>query len=89
MLLKLLVAFHIIFELPWGKTLKLGGISVALAFGLNGIRLCLLALLVANHNQTGFAYWHDGEGVQIIISIAVLLFGFIVYQFFEKKSIQC
>lgn len=49
--------------------------SSAIAFVVNGIRICLLALLVANKQTEAFDYWHGPQGAEIFTTIAILLLG--------------
>jgi cyanoexosortase A len=50
-------------------------IAVFLAFTTNGLRVALMAVLVALSNQAAFEYWHVGTGSLIFSTIAVLSFG--------------
>ncbi|MGA1409606.1 MAG: cyanoexosortase A [Prochlorotrichaceae cyanobacterium] len=90
LLLKLLIAFRLLVPLSWGQMLRLMGISTAIAVGLNGIRLCLLAVVISNQNQAAFDYWHHDGGPEVFVSIAVVLFGLVLYremsQFQEQQS---
>ncbi|MGV0023916.1 cyanoexosortase A [Phormidesmis priestleyi] len=50
-------------------------IALSLAFTINGLRVALMAVLVALSNQSAFEYWHVGNGSLIFSTIAVLSFG--------------
>jgi cyanoexosortase A len=50
-------------------------IAIMLAFTTNGLRVALMAVLVALSNQSAFEYWHVGDGSLIFSTIAVLSFG--------------
>lgn len=50
-------------------------IAILLAFGINGLRVALMAVLVALSQREAFHYWHVGDGSLIFSAIAVLLFG--------------
>jgi exosortase/archaeosortase family protein len=80
LLLKLLIAFRLLVPLSLGQTLKLMGLSTVIAFALNGIRLCLLAIVISNQNQAAFDYWHHDGGPEVFVSIAVVLFGLLLYR---------
>lgn len=58
----------------------LGG-AIAIAFVINALRVCLMTLLVAAGNQTGFVYWHDGSGSLLFSMISVGIFGWIYSEF--------
>ena len=45
-----------------------------IALVANGVRLCLMALLVANNHTEAFDYWHGSSGAEIFTTIAILLF---------------
>lgn len=51
-------------------------VAIILAFVVNGVRVALMAVLVASYNQEAFKYWHVGDGSLIFSIIAVLIFGF-------------
>ncbi len=53
------------------------GVAIAIAFGVNALRVCLMTLLVSVGNQAGFEYWHDGNGSLIFSMVSVGLFGWI------------
>jgi cyanoexosortase A len=56
----------------------LGG--VLLAFLVNGVRISLLALLVAQNNDDGFTFWHGAEGAEIFVTGMMLAFGAIAFR---------
>ena len=48
--------------------------SVGLAFFMNGIRVALMAVLVASGDPDTFDYWHVGQGSLLFALLAVFLF---------------
>ena len=60
--------------------------ATLIAFGVNGIRLCLMALLVANDAQDAFKYWHGDEGAEIFTTGAILLLAGIYWLLIRKKE---
>ena len=48
--------------------------AISLGFTINGIRIALMAILVALSNSEGFKYWHTGNGSLIFSGISVLMF---------------
>ena len=48
--------------------------AILLGFIINGIRVALMAILVALSNSEGFAYWHTGNGSLVFSGISVLMF---------------
>ena len=69
-----LVAF-LYFAIAKNHKLILGLSSTLIAFVVNGVRLCLLALLVANKQDEAFEYWHGAGGAEVFTTIAILLLG--------------
>jgi len=48
--------------------------AIAVGFIVNGVRVALMAALVALSDTAGFDYWHTGNGSLVFSAIAVLLF---------------
>ncbi|NJR51648.1 MAG: cyanoexosortase A [Leptolyngbyaceae cyanobacterium CSU_1_3] len=57
------------------QKLLLPAIAIGIAFVMNGVRVALMAVLVALSNQSAFEYWHVGNGSLIFSTIAVVCFG--------------
>lgn len=49
--------------------------AILLGFTVNGIRVALMAVLVALSDSRGFTYWHVGQGSLLFSAVAVLIFG--------------
>ncbi len=50
-------------------------VAPILGFIVNGIRVALMAILVAKSQPEAFKYWHEGDGSLVFSLIAVLVFG--------------
>lgn len=61
------------FTIANNKKIILFSCSTLIAFVVNGIRLCLMAVLVANQSNEAFLYWHGDEGAEIFTTAAILL----------------
>lgn len=48
--------------------------ALLIGFGVNGVRVALMAVLASLHNKASFDYWHTGDGSLIFGVIAVGLF---------------
>jgi len=42
-------------------------VAVLVAFVVNGVRVALMAILVAYSSQEAFEYWHTGTGSEIFL----------------------
>jgi cyanoexosortase A len=78
----------LIFHLKYYQKILLPIIGALLAFIINGIRVTLMAVLVANSNQTAFEYWHGEEGAQIFTTICILIFGLFCYLLVQLSEKQ-
>lgn len=68
------IAAIIIFPVRW-RTGAIASLSaMAIAFIVNGIRVALLAVLVANSQEGAFDYWHTGEGSSLFNLLSVAIF---------------
>lgn len=75
LLLRLSLLFIMMFPTELYKKVlaSIGGIFIA--FIINGMRIALMAVLVAYSNQQSFDYWHGENGSQIVSTISILIFG--------------
>lgn len=55
-------------------------VAVVLAFLVNGVRVAVLALLIANSHRQAFDYWHQGTGSHAISLVSVGILWFICQQ---------
>jgi cyanoexosortase A len=74
-LLGLSVLFLVMFPLDWLKRILVPVVAMFVAFIVNGVRVALMAILVADSNQEAFEYWHTGNGSLIFSLISLMLFG--------------
>lgn len=84
-LLRLAVLFLVMFPTDLAKKILIPIVAVLVAFVVNGVRIALMAVLVAYSNQEAFNYWHMGTGSQIFLLIAMVFFGLFCY-FFNQKD---
>ncbi|ARV61871.1 cyanoexosortase A [Nostocales cyanobacterium HT-58-2] len=74
-LLSLALLFFLMFPQNWKRKIIVTIMAALLAFIVNGLRVALMAILVAQQQMTAFDYWHEGEGSLVFSLITVLLFG--------------
>ncbi|NEP18759.1 MAG: cyanoexosortase A, partial [Leptolyngbya sp. SIO4C1] len=74
-LLGLSVLFLLLFEIRRTERIWVPLVAVGLAFVVNGVRIALMAYLVATSEQNVFEYWHKGEGSLLFSMVTVALFG--------------
>lgn len=80
MMLQLLGLSWIVFVVAktnWQQKIWLTIAAILTGFIINGIRVALMAVLVALSDLEGFTYWHVGNGSLIFSAISVLIFGVI------------
>jgi cyanoexosortase A len=75
-LLGLTILYFLVFPTNTRSKILLLFVAPIIGFVINGIRVALLAVIVAYHENEGFEYWHSGEGSQLFsLAGAVLLCG--------------
>lgn len=74
-MLGLALLFILMFPLNRRQKMLVSTVATTLGFIVNGMRVALMAILVARGNIEAFEYWHGGDGSLIFSLIAVLLFG--------------
>jgi cyanoexosortase A len=84
-LLGLAVICLVIFPLRRHHKIVVPIVAVILGFAINGLRIALLAALVASNQLESFDYWHEGDGSLIFGLISVLIFG-LFYMFLIRQS---
>ena len=50
-------------------------VAASIAFIANAIRIAILGVFLASGDETGFEYWHEGEGSQIFTIVPLVIFG--------------
>ena len=79
-LIKLSILFLVMFPTrSLGKKFIVPLVAIFIAFVINGLRVALMAFLVAKANSDAFDYWHTGTGSQIFFLLCTLLFGGFCY----------
>ncbi|HEY9640151.1 MAG TPA: cyanoexosortase A, partial [Coleofasciculaceae cyanobacterium] len=64
-------------------------LAMLIGFGVNGVRVAVMAVLVASQNQAAFIYWHQGQGSLIFGVVSVLVFGLcyrVLHQYSTKET---
>lgn len=84
-LLQVSVLFLVMFPTNLAKKILVPVVAILIAFVVNGVRIALMAVLVAYSSEEAFEYWHRGTGSQIFFLISILLFGLFCY-FISKKD---
>jgi len=81
------IAVLFLLLVPTTKLQKVICIIVAglLGFAVNGVRVALLAVLVASRNMDAFEYWHGGSATFIFSIISVALFGVFCWLIFLRE----
>lgn len=78
-LLRLSVLFLVMFPTNLTNKFLVPIVAVLIAFVVNGLRVALMALLVAYTDEETFYYWHLGGGSQIYFLISTVIFGGFCY----------
>lgn len=72
--LSLGILFLFMFDLNLKQKILVPSVAAILAFIINSIRVCLMAVLVAQGDQQAFKYWHDGDGSLVFSMITAFIF---------------
>lgn len=86
-ILMLYVAILFLLMIPISKVQSFICVILAalLGFIINGIRVGLLAILVAYNQKQAFEYWHGGDGGFVFSMISVFLFGIFCWLAYVRK----
>lgn len=84
--LSLGILFVLLFPIGWIRSLLVLIAGVSIAFVINGLRVALMAILVAQNNREAFDYWHLGTGSLIFSMISVCIFGLLCYVVLEQAD---
>lgn len=74
------------FTLKKNQQLFLWICSTLIALGVNGVRLCLMAILVANNRTSAFKYWHGSAGAEIFTTVAILILALVYWLSIARKQ---
>lgn len=61
-------------------------VGISLGFIINGIRVAIMAILVASGDKEAFHYWHEGNGSRFFVVVAVLLFGCFYWLLLQQEE---
>jgi cyanoexosortase A len=86
-LLGISVIALVLFPIARTKQFFVPILAVLIGFIVNGVRVAIMAVLVASNNHTTFAYWHEGRGSLIFGVIEVLVFGLCYWLIQGRSSI--
>jgi cyanoexosortase A len=86
LLLRLSVLVLVMWPTRLVHKLLIPTMAVLLAFLVNGIRIVLMAILVAFSNHETFEYWHEGGGSQIFSVILMALFGWFCHSLLRQRE---
>lgn len=73
-LLRLSLMFLIIFPTTALGKLVVPTVAMSLAYGINVVRISLMAVLADAGHKGAFQYWHEGDGSNIFPILSMLLF---------------
>lgn len=83
-LLRLSALFLVMFPVNLARSILVPIVAVLVAFAVNGVRVALMAFLVAYSNKEAFEYWHKGDGAQVFFLISTVVFGLFCYFISQK-----
>jgi cyanoexosortase A len=83
-LLQFSVLFLVMFPTNLTKKILVPIVAVLIAFVVNGVRVAIMAALVAYSSEGTFKYWHTGTGSQIFFLISTVLFAGFCYLVSQK-----
>lgn len=75
--------FILMFPLNLKSKILLPITAIILGFITNGIRVALMAILVAQNQKEAFAYWHHGDGSLIFSLMGVICLGVVCWILLE------
>ncbi|MBW4662272.1 MAG: cyanoexosortase A [Drouetiella hepatica Uher 2000/2452] len=87
-LLGIAVIGLILFPVSRSKQILVPIIALLIGFGVNGVRVALMAILGTAQNQELFHYWHEGEGSSIFGVVAMLVFGLCYWLICKQQRIS-
>ncbi len=84
-LLGIAVICLLMFPLERKKVIFIPIVAIISAFIINGVRVALLAIVIAKQNMQAFDYWHEGDGSRLFGIFGVLMFG-LFYLFMLRQQ---
>ncbi len=86
-LLGISVISLILFPISGLKRFFVPLLALLIGFGVNGVRVALLAVLAGSRSQTAFDYWHEGGGSMLFGMISIFTFGLLYILLYRFRSI--
>ncbi len=86
LMMQFCLVIYLCFSLKNYQKILLGFWATIIALVVNGLRLCLMAILVANNHNEAFEYWHGSSGAEIFTTIAILLFALAYWLLTRQKN---
>ncbi|NJK36174.1 MAG: exosortase/archaeosortase family protein, partial [Oscillatoriales cyanobacterium SM2_2_1] len=83
---KLAMGWALVVNLSWSQGLGLVIAALGIAFGVNGIRLCLLAVLSEPAQAADFYFWHQGGGAELCSTVAIVAFGLVAGWMYYRRE---
>ena len=74
------------FTVANNKKIILFSCSTLIAFVVNGLRLCLMAVLVASKSNEAFYYWHGEDGAEIFTTAAILILAAVYWWWIKEPD---
>jgi cyanoexosortase A len=87
-MLSLALLFLVMFPQNGKRKIFIPIIAATLGFIVNGVRVALMAVLIAQRQMEAFDYWHEGDGSLVFALIAVLLFGLFCWFLLGRTEIR-
>lgn len=84
--LSLGILFTLLFPLGRLRSLFVVIAGILIAFGVNSIRVALMAVLISQNNREAFEYWHTGDGSLVFSMISVAVFGVLCFVLLELSD---
>lgn len=72
----------------WRQKIALVVAAIGLGFTINGLRIALMAVLVALSDSAGFNYWHTGTGSLVFSAISVIIFATVCSLTLDRHNFQ-
>lgn len=85
-LLGLAFLFLFMFPTNWKQKILVPLVAIVAGFAVNGVRVALMAFLVAYSSKTAFEYWHYGDGSLIFSMIGVVILGIFCWFFILRNE---
>lgn len=85
-LLGLALLFLFMFPTTTKQKILVPAIAIIIGFVVNGLRVALMALLVAYSDKQSFEYWHYGDGSLVFSMLGVFILGLFCWFFILRNE---